>query len=163
MRTGLIDVIAGDFKKGLKHEYVYPRKVIYMKTKNRFFKEKILISDIQKLEVCSDENAINFGRSLGSGLAGGILLGPAGLIVGALLGGKSRNVTFSCVFNDGRKFLGMCSETTFNNIKRTFIQMTCYESNVNPIKKSMRNKFIFGIIMIILVAIANIIICIPHY
>lgn len=167
MKTGLIDIIAGDFKKGVCHEYVYPRKVISLKTKDGFYKEKILISDIQKLEICSDENAINFGKSLGSGLAGSILLGPAGFVVGALLGGKSKNVTFSCVFNDGRKFLGICSEITFNNIKRTLIQMTCYESNIssnkNPIKPNIKNKFIFGIVMIIFVIIANIIIRIPFY
>lgn len=116
MGLGRINVHAGDFKKGLEHQYV--RGKFVMKNAEKFFRENIPFSEISKLERASEEAVVSLGGAAGWGLAGGILLGPAGLLAGLILGGKGKDVTFVCVFKDGRKFLGTAADKVFNEIEK---------------------------------------------
>jgi hypothetical protein len=50
-------------------------------------------------------------------VAGGVLLGPAGLLAGLLLGGKKTEVTFVAKFKDSRKLLATADSATFAKIR----------------------------------------------
>jgi len=62
------------------------------------------------------------GGTAGWGIAGGALLGPVGLLAGLLLGGRGKNITFVCRFNDGRKILATTDEQTFAKIKTAVLK-----------------------------------------
>lgn len=116
MGLGRINVHAGSFKKGLEHQYL--RGKFIMKSEGKFFREDILLSEVVRLELASEEAVISLGGAAGWGLAGSVLLGPVGLLAGLILGGKGKDVTFICVFKDERKFLGSASEKDFNVIQK---------------------------------------------
>lgn len=115
MSLGRIDVHAGNFKKGLEHQYL--RGKLIMKNNGRFFREGISLSEVSTIEIATEESVVNLGGAAGWGIAGSVLLGPVGLLAGLILGGRGKDVTFACVFKDGRKFLGTTSEKTFNDLQ----------------------------------------------
>jgi hypothetical protein len=119
MGLGRIDVIAGDFKKGLESQYVHGK--FLMKHEGKFFREKILPSEMEQLEQATEEAVISVGGAAGWGIAGGALLGPAGLLAGLVLGGRGKEVTFVCKFKDGRKFLGTASANVFSELQKKFL------------------------------------------
>lgn len=119
MAPGSINVLSGDFKKGMHHRY----SNCFMMRKDRIFlREKLSSSLVDKLEIANDENVISIGGSVGWGLAGAALLGPVGMLTGIIFGGKrGKNITFVCKFKDGRKFIGVTSERTFSSIKQSLL------------------------------------------
>ncbi|WP_029149064.1 hypothetical protein [Methylophilus sp. 5] len=119
MGLGRIDILAGDFKKGLESQYVHGK--FLMKKEGSFFREKILPSQIEHLELATEESVINVGGAAGWGIAGSVLLGPAGLVAGLIIGAKGKDVTFVCKFKDGRKFLGTASGSVFTELQKTFM------------------------------------------
>lgn len=119
MGLGRIDVHAGDFKKGNESQFV--RGKFLMKKQGSFFRETIPSSQMVKLELASEEAVLNVGGAAGWGLAGSVLLGPAGLLAGLILGGRGKDATFICQFKDGRKFLGTASVSVFNELQRVSI------------------------------------------
>lgn len=116
MGLGRIDVHAGDFKKGNESQYVHGKFI--MKNEGKFLREKIKPSEIARLEEASEESVVSIGGAAGWGIAGSVLLGPAGLLAGLVLGGKGKDTTFICEFKDGRKFLGTASSKVFNELKK---------------------------------------------
>ena len=78
----------------------FAKKRIGKSEKNSFFLDDI------KISVLDEESAKSFLGSAGLGLAGGILLGPVGLIAGALSGGNKKSVVFGILIdNDETKKL----------------------------------------------------------
>ena len=116
MGLGRIDVHAGDFKKGLEHQYVHGK--FLMKTEGKFLREKIKPTEIAKLKEASEEAVVSLGGAAGWGLTGSVLLGPVGLLAGLILGGKGKDTTFICEFKDGRKFLGTAPSKVFNELQK---------------------------------------------
>ena len=101
---GIIKVHAGDFKTGNEHQFI--KNFFLLKTKNKFFREKISVDKIEKIEIANEENVKRLTGMIGMGVVGAVLLGPVGLLVGILAGGHGKTITFICEFKDGRKFLG---------------------------------------------------------
>lgn len=116
MGLGRINMLAGDFKSGPGSQYAHGK--FHMKRKGKFFREKIPSSEIEKIELATEETVISIGGAAGWGVAGSILLGPAGLLAGLLLGGRGKDTTFICVFKDGRKFLGTASSSVFSELQK---------------------------------------------
>jgi hypothetical protein len=116
---GRIDVIAGDFKNGNDSQYV--RGKFLMKHQGRFIRETIPVSQLEKIELATEEAVISIGGAAGWGLAGSVLLGPAGLLAGLILGGRGKDSTFICIFKDGRKFLGSASASVFNELQKELL------------------------------------------
>jgi hypothetical protein len=74
-------------------------------------------SDIVSAEVASEENVKRLAGTLGWGAAGGLVLGPVGLLAGLLLGGKKTQVTFIVAFTGNRAFIATADPKTWTAIK----------------------------------------------
>lgn len=110
-----IVVHAGDFVKG-KGEYSWG--TLTLKTeKNRVWGESFSVKDLDTVEVATEESTKKIGGTIGWGAAGALLLGPAGMLAGLLLGGKKKEVTFVAQFKDGKKFMGTTDSKTFTKLK----------------------------------------------
>lgn len=117
MAFGSFEVHAGDFKKGNDHQYLDSKNgILIMKKEGKFFREEIPASEIEELEVASEENVKRIGGSIGWGVVGGALLGPVGLLAGLIGGGRSKDVTFVCKLKDGRKFMATAPAKVYTQI-----------------------------------------------
>lgn len=110
---GSIQVHAGDFKKGSGS---FVGEHFRLRVPGEFWSDEIGIESVAEIEVASEESVKAIGGALGWGAAGGLLLGPAGLLAGLLAGGNRKQVTFVCSFEDGRKFLGTTDSGTWTQI-----------------------------------------------
>jgi hypothetical protein len=110
------EILAGDFTKGSAS---ITDKEICMFSKPagfatvRYSDVRLPVRRIRQVEVATEESVKRVGGAVGWGAAGAILAGPAGLIAGALLGGRGKDVTFVVVFDDGRKFLAKGSSKAY--------------------------------------------------
>lgn len=72
--------------------------------------------DLESVEIATEEAVKKVAGAVGWGLAGAALLGPVGLLAGALLGGKGKEVTFVAQFKDGKKILASTDSDTYKKI-----------------------------------------------
>lgn len=79
--------------------------------------DKIELSAIAEVELASEDSVKRLGGTVGWGAAGGLLLGPVGLLAGLLLGGKGKDCTFVCRLHGGRKFLATVDSKTYTQIQ----------------------------------------------
>lgn len=123
-------VIAGDFGEGKTGQILVGP--LYRKSGHGFnlpvqghtFKtEHIGTGQIESLEIATEENLKKLGGAIGWGVVGGLAFGPVGALAGVLAGGRKHEITFVCLFKDGRKFIGCCSTKTF-----TDIQTACFSA-----------------------------------
>ena len=112
----IFTVHAGDFKQGLKHEFL--RGKLHMRVQGKFFRETICSSQVAKIESATEESVVRLSGAAGWGITGGLILGPVGLLAGLLLGGRSQDITFICIFKDGRKFLGTAPSKVFAALQK---------------------------------------------
>lgn len=61
--------------------------------------------NVEKVELLTAEKSKDVGSSVARGLVGGVLLGPVGLVAGALLGKDSNINRFEITYKDGEKSL----------------------------------------------------------
>lgn len=114
-KMGKLKVHAGDFLKG---EGSFGSASFVLRTKEHsWVGEVIRVTSIETLEIASEENVKKIGGTIGWGAAGGVLLGPVGLLAGLLAGGRKKEVTFVAKFKDGRKLLATTDSKTFIKMK----------------------------------------------
>lgn len=125
----MFKTIAGDFLNDAKVHEFKSNGFVMCKQSSGFLsglaegvlgvkkRETIPFAEIESLEVASEESVKRIGGTIGWGAAGAVLLGPAGLLAGLLLGGKSKEVAFVCKLKDGRKFLAVADSGTFQKIQ----------------------------------------------
>lgn len=82
---------------------------------------KIELNEVVTCKRASEDDAVNMTSATGLGVAGAVLLGPVGLLGGALLGGLNKKVTYIVEFKDGRKFLASSGLGTFKQIENTVL------------------------------------------
>ncbi len=112
--SGKIEVHAGDFEIG--KESFFKKGFLYMKRKGQAGHDVICVTrNTVQLEVASEEAKKRFGWAFVAGFAGGFLLGPAGLLAGALAGGQRKQVTFIAQFH-GRKCLATTDSRTYTQM-----------------------------------------------
>lgn len=71
-----------------------------------FFKSyQLTAENIEKIELLTAEKSKDIGSSVARGLVGGVLLGPVGLVAGALVGKDSNINRFEITYKDGEKSL----------------------------------------------------------
>lgn len=106
-----IKVHAGDFEKQ-PGRYNFGMLTLYTQ-EHPFAGESIHENELESVEPASEQSVKRVGGTAGWGLAGGALLGPAGLLGGLLIGGRGKDVTFVARFKDGRKLLATTDNKTF--------------------------------------------------
>ncbi|HYU33032.1 MAG TPA: hypothetical protein VEW48_12795 [Thermoanaerobaculia bacterium] len=81
--------------------------------------EKIDLKDnLESVAVQTEAETRSLLGAAGWGLAGSWLLGPPGLLLGALWGArKQKEICFEAHLKDGRKFLGIADVPTFQKLK----------------------------------------------
>ncbi|MBL4783610.1 MAG: hypothetical protein JKX92_15365 [Porticoccaceae bacterium] len=110
-----VKVHAGDFLEG---DSQYSFGSLILKTKEHsFLGETIPITELETVEVASEESIKKLGGTVGWGAAGALILGPVGLLAGLLLGGKKKEITFIAKFKDGRKLLASTDSKTFTKLQ----------------------------------------------
>lgn len=110
-----VRVHAGDFLEG---DSQFSIGALVLRTKEHsFVGEAIPITELEAVEVASEENVKRLGGTVGWGAAGALILGPVGLLAGLLLGGKKTEVTFVARFKDGRKLFATTDSKTFTKLK----------------------------------------------
>lgn len=104
-------VLSGDWKAGpadLRKGFFGQPKSVVMQKPGRFFFEHVKLKELNVAEVISaDDKASITGKAV-AGAAGMLLLGPVGLLAGALGAGNKRLRTVVLIFKDGRKALVEC-------------------------------------------------------
>lgn len=82
-----------------------------------FFKQIIFDeTNIKDIEVITQDKSKDVGSSVARGLAGGILLGPVGLLAGAMLGKNSNINMVTITFTDGQKSLVEVDKDIFDRL-----------------------------------------------
>lgn len=74
------------------------------------------IRTISSIDIATEENVRRVGGTVGWGITGAALFGPAGLIAGAIIGGQAKEVTFVAQLNDGKRFLARTSSKAYETI-----------------------------------------------
>lgn len=69
--------------------------------------------EIIAVEQLTDENKNSVLGKAGWGTLGAVALGPAGMLAGLLLGGKSKEICFACRLSTGESFVASCSVSDF--------------------------------------------------
>lgn len=128
---GSFEILAGDFvqtkEAGASAQFIGGTFHLTKKDENKKWYQlglstvKIKATQIETLEIATDENLKKMGGAIGWGLVGGLALGGIGAIAGLLAGGRSKEVTFVCKFKDGQKFLAKSDLKVF-----TEIQSACF-------------------------------------
>jgi hypothetical protein len=108
-----INVLAGDVQggswaidRGFLGGSLRMRKSLGMET-------VVLKGNLEKVEIQTEENVKKLGGTAGWGLAGMVALGPLGAVGGMLIGGRGKEILFSALLKDGRKFLATTDAKTF--------------------------------------------------
>jgi len=110
-----VTVHAGDFLKGAGQ---FSLGSLTLKTEEHaWVGETIPVSELQTVEIATEETVKKLGGTIGWGAVGGLLLGPAGLLAGLLLGGRKKEITFVAQFKDGRRLLATTDSATFIKLK----------------------------------------------
>lgn len=110
-----IKVIAGDFLTG--DGQVSSGSFLLKTAEHSWIGEAIPLIHLELLDVASEDNVKKAAGTIGWGAAGGLVLGPVGLLAGLLLGGRQKEVTFVAKFKDGRKLLATTDSKTFAKLK----------------------------------------------
>lgn len=110
-----IKVHAGDFLEG---DSQYSFGLLILRTKEHsIIGETIPITELETVDIASEESVKKLGETIGWGAAGAVILGPVGLLAGLLMGGKKKEVTFIGKFKDGRKLLASTDSKTFTKLQ----------------------------------------------
>jgi hypothetical protein len=72
--------------------------------------------NVDRVEIMTEESKKKFLGAAGLGIAGGLLLGPLGLVAGALAGGNKKEVCFACYLKDGKKFMAVTDSKLYQKI-----------------------------------------------
>jgi hypothetical protein len=110
-----IKVLAGDFTGDGKYS---AGRITLRPREHPSPAHRMVVHDFfESIEVAAQHNAVDFGGAVGWGAAGALLAGPLGLLAGAVLGGRGRDVVFVAVLKDGRKLLGQTDSKTYMQLR----------------------------------------------
>lgn len=102
-----IKVLAGDFNKHGANSYSFgsfvlvPKESTWGKSKSYTAKR-----GLKSISEASEETGVRVFGAVGWGTVGVILAGPVGAIIGGIIGGRGKKITFIAEFTDGKKLMG---------------------------------------------------------
>lgn len=73
-------------------------------------------TNISNIEIMNQEQSKDTGSTVARGLVGGVLLGPVGLLAGAMLGKNSSINMITITFTDGQKSLVEVDKDIFDRL-----------------------------------------------
>jgi hypothetical protein len=118
-------VHAGDFGEGEGHLGTMSC-VFSLPVPGKMLAEESIRADrVHAVEIATEERVKKLGGTVGWGLLGGALLGPAGLLAGLLAGGRDKRIVFTMQFSDGRKLLASADGSAFTAIQAATFQRMC--------------------------------------
>ena len=112
---GKIKVLAGDFTG--EGRYAEGRITLRPKEQPSPAHRMTVADFFASIEIAAQHDKVRVAGALGWGAAGAILAGPAGLLAGAFLGGRGKQVVFTAVLKDGRKLLAQTDSHTYADLK----------------------------------------------
>jgi hypothetical protein len=80
------------------------------------FDQVSLVGEVKKVSLQTEESVKKLPEMAAWGLAGSLVLGPLGLVAGALMGGNKKEVCALCELKDGRKFLATMDSKIYQEI-----------------------------------------------
>ncbi len=108
---GKITVVAGDFTG--EGRYDDGRITLRPKQQPTPAHRMKVVDFFASIEIAAQRDVVRIGGAVGWGAAGAILAGPVGLLAGAVLGGRGKQVLFVAVLKDGRRFVGRTDSKTY--------------------------------------------------
>jgi hypothetical protein len=109
-----VKMLAGDF---LKKDGIWYKNEFRLYTKNGLQPDARLSGrSVRTLEVATEESVKRAGGTIGGAALGAVLLGPIGLVAGALLGGQGKDITIIIEFYNGKKLLATVGSDTYKEI-----------------------------------------------
>ena len=113
-----IIVLAGDFPQsnGEYHHGTITLKTVQKPRTGKGF----LVSEFRDLKVKNTDVNKNLKSAIGLGIAGAMLLGPLGAIVGYLLAGNETEITFLATLKGGKQLLAATDGDTYRDISKHF-------------------------------------------
>jgi hypothetical protein len=112
---GKIKVLAGDFTGDGKYS---DGRITLRPREQPSPAHRMVVRDFfASVDVAAQHNVVKVGAAVGWGAAGALVAGPLGLLAGAVLGGRGRDVVFVAVLKDGRKFLAQTDSKTYTQLR----------------------------------------------
>lgn len=112
---GKIKVLAGDFTGD--GSYSSGRITLRPMDRPKPAHRMVVRDFFASVDVAAQHNVVKVGGAVGWGAAGAMVAGPLGLLAGAILGGRGRDVVFVAVLKDGRKFLAQTDAKTYTALR----------------------------------------------
>ncbi len=95
---------------------------------------------IAAIQIVTDETQRDDGSAARRAVAGGLLLGEAGFVAGALSGRSTKTLTFLCEFMDGKRILGQTDDATVAGLFALGARCSANPSPVAPRPDSSRSR-----------------------
>lgn len=96
----------------------YASGCITLHTKDKYEKKHYFIPDnVKSIELADERKVVSVFGVAGWATLGTLLAGPAGLIVGGVLGGRGDRVVFVAEFRDGRKLMAQVKKDIWLKIQ----------------------------------------------
>lgn len=106
-------IVAGDYEGGQILLSLGTLTLIHKNVKGSIFLDK---NYLKSVEIVTEENKKKFIGTAGWAIAGTALLGPIGLIAGALAGGRKKEILVACQLKDGKKFLAVVNSKVYQKM-----------------------------------------------
>ena len=130
MAQAFIQFMAGCYGK---ERYVYTGRDKLKCTSSFFGGTGLRLSFFQEVEVATEESVQKLGGSLGTAIAGGILLGGVGALAGAVTGGKGKEANVICTFTNGAKALAKVNGPMLDALQKQVFEASLKgQSNAAP-------------------------------
>jgi len=131
----MFKIIAGDWKKNsfvvLKKSLTgRPKHLLF--PKSAFSQEMILLKEIRTFEYVDEQQGASKGNVIGWGVAGAIVAGPVGAIVGGMAGNAGSDRLAAIELTDGRKVLVKGSASELGILNETMLAKAFEEEPEDP-------------------------------
>lgn len=116
-----IEVLAGNLPQG-RAEFGFGLLVFPKKPKQGHPKDITVTpkDELLQVEISNQEEESRAGKAASAGVAGGLLFGGVGMLLGGLLGAadkQKKTVTFTATLTNNRQFMGKTDAKTFEKLQ----------------------------------------------